>query len=339
MTRRKLPWYKRNPRDYLNATRELTPEERGIYNDIIELLYLRDRPIPDDPRFIAGFVGVSVRKWSIVRQSLLDADKIIIRGDFISNARFEAERGERSEWQESQATWGHLGGKRRAQKAKAQRQGELELSDAKNASSPAKSTTYAKANDPEDDYSGDNLDQFQQNQSLSHPEPLEELDDSFLGENEIIAPINATKNSRKIGETEQKSNDFNAPLQARARASRVQKIDTNVRDSSEDVVGDMQKGERKPRLKTATARQLPNGWTPPPMSDTIREFASHWPQGMMERETEKFIDHAAANGRTAKDWDAAFRNWLRKADDDWKRANRNRPSGKGWASVGHRLTG
>jgi hypothetical protein len=44
-----------------------------------------------------------------------------------------------------------------------------------------------------------------------------------------------------------------------------------------------------------------------------------WPAGLIERELARFRDHwRAAGGANARkhDWDAAWRNWLRKADDE-----------------------
>lgn len=60
--------------------------------------------------------------------------------------------------------------------------------------------------------------------------------------------------------------------------------------------------------KKNRARALPDDWTP---NDGHQEIADD--AGLaVAAEADKFRDHAAANGRTLKDWDAGFRNWLRK---------------------------
>ena len=41
----------------------------------------------------------------------------------------------------------------------------------------------------------------------------------------------------------------------------------------------------------------------------------------MKDETEKFIDYAKANEKKFIDWVAAWRNWMRKALEIWKRDN------------------
>jgi hypothetical protein len=68
-------------------------------------------------------------------------------------------------------------------------------------------------------------------------------------------------------------------------------------------VEDTDKRERK----RATA--LPDSWKP---NEAHAALATERGVGLGE-EAESFRDHAKANGRTLLDWDAGFRNWLRKA--------------------------
>lgn len=83
---------------------------------------------------------------------------------------------------------------------------------------------------------------------------------------------------------------------------------------------DSRKGRRRPTAK----HRLPDGWAPP---DAVREWArDKAPAANIDAEAEAFRDHAAANGRTARDWDAAFRSWLRIAQDRAERANKARPT-------------
>lgn len=44
-----------------------------------------------------------------------------------------------------------------------------------------------------------------------------------------------------------------------------------------------------------------------------------------QKETEKFIDHARANNRKQVDWQAAWRNWIRKADEFSKQRQTKQP--------------
>ena len=69
------------------------------------------------------------------------------------------------------------------------------------------------------------------------------------------------------------------------------------------------KSERRKRRAPETS--LPDDWRP---NDTHRALAAD--QGVdCDHEAHKFRDHAAANDRRQRDWDAAFRTWLRRARD------------------------
>ena len=48
-----MKWYKRDPDAFFAATRTLTLEERGAYNDLLDLLYARDGEIPDKDHFMS----------------------------------------------------------------------------------------------------------------------------------------------------------------------------------------------------------------------------------------------------------------------------------------------
>jgi len=61
--------------------------------------------------------------------------------------------------------------------------------------------------------------------------------------------------------------------------------------------------------------------TSPPMEFTITETMREWATGeglnptVLQSETEKFLDHHRSRGNTFKNWEAAWRNWIRKAID------------------------
>lgn len=72
-----LPYYPRYPRDFLEATAGMPFELKGAFALLLDLIYMMgDRGLPDEPRFIAGQLGMSVKKWNGLRQQLLDAGKI-----------------------------------------------------------------------------------------------------------------------------------------------------------------------------------------------------------------------------------------------------------------------
>ena len=65
--------------------------------------------------------------------------------------------------------------------------------------------------------------------------------------------------------------------------------------------------------------RLPDDWQPKPLPPELAKAVATWPPGAVERELARFRDWAAAAtgpNATKSDWDAAWRNWLRKADDE-----------------------
>lgn len=65
------PYYQRFPRDFFEGTIGMTFEVKAAYGLLIDLIFIRDGRLPDDARFIAGHLGLSVRKWNTIRETLL----------------------------------------------------------------------------------------------------------------------------------------------------------------------------------------------------------------------------------------------------------------------------
>ena len=78
-----LPYYKRYPRDLIEGTAGMPFEEKAAYAFVLDLIYLHSAYLPDDPRFIAGHLGVSVRKWNAIRGSLIARGKLKVSGEDI----------------------------------------------------------------------------------------------------------------------------------------------------------------------------------------------------------------------------------------------------------------
>lgn len=79
-----------------------------------------------------------------------------------------------------------------------------------------------------------------------------------------------------------------------------------------------------PKPKTGK-RPLPENWQPAPIKpDGVAGMViAAWPAGRLERELSKFKDHALAGNVKHDNWDAAFRNWVKKAGEFDERYSRN----------------
>ncbi|WP_278376985.1 DUF1376 domain-containing protein [Sphingobium yanoikuyae] len=91
-------WHKRYHSDALTGFMSLTLEERGAYQTILDLIYDRGGPIVDNDRLLAGYMGVSLRKWAALRDTLVSKGKIAVEGGHITNARaiFELEKSSKT---------------------------------------------------------------------------------------------------------------------------------------------------------------------------------------------------------------------------------------------------
>lgn len=81
----KLKWHKRDHHALLYDVRELTLEERGAYNTILDLIYQHDGALKDDDRFICGWLGCDGRVWKRLKASLIGAGKLYLCDGKIHN--------------------------------------------------------------------------------------------------------------------------------------------------------------------------------------------------------------------------------------------------------------
>lgn len=93
---RSAPWFKLDCRAWLDATRNLPPDVRGLYIDVLALIYDRDGPVPDDDRWIAHQLHISARKWRIARNVLVACGKLTVREGQLTNSRAEIEIEQRA---------------------------------------------------------------------------------------------------------------------------------------------------------------------------------------------------------------------------------------------------
>lgn len=110
-----LPWYRRFPDNFIAGTVGLTLEEKGAYSLVLDLMYVRGGPVPDEPRYIAGVCNCSVRKWNAIRQRLVDLGKIEVVDGFLTNHRAEIELENAAKTAREHAENGSKGGNKSAE--------------------------------------------------------------------------------------------------------------------------------------------------------------------------------------------------------------------------------
>lgn len=153
-----------------------------------------------------------------------------------------------------------------------------------------------------------------------------DLSGSKVGLNSDLTPTYVGDN---IDQAPKKTNENNAGTQAKPNLARAQDRDIDIREELPPVSPPPETAEPS-RKKSKRAQPLPPDWTPAPLSGSAEQIAKRRGKRWVDAEIEKFTNYAHANGRTAKDWDAALRNWLINADE-W-REERSRPNERpsGW---------
>ncbi len=111
MSRNALPYYKKYPRDFIEGTVGMSLELKGAYSLILDLIYLQSGKLPDDPRYISGLLGCTIRKWNTLRKQLIEMGKIYVNGELLSNYRADNELETQRKLQDKNAESGRTSNK------------------------------------------------------------------------------------------------------------------------------------------------------------------------------------------------------------------------------------
>lgn len=98
-----LPYYKAYPRDFIEGTIGMPFEVKCAYRVVLDLVYMQGGNLPDDPRYISGLLGCSIRKWKTIRDELVQTGKLIVSGEFLTNYRAVSELETLAKHQQKQA--------------------------------------------------------------------------------------------------------------------------------------------------------------------------------------------------------------------------------------------
>lgn len=98
----RLHWYKRDPDAALAGMAELTLQERGAYNTILDLLYARDGNLPDDDTVLPRMIGCHANEWRAVKAKLIARGKIWAVDGKLTAKRVETELKQRRKLSETQ---------------------------------------------------------------------------------------------------------------------------------------------------------------------------------------------------------------------------------------------
>lgn len=83
----KLAWYKRFPENALQGMMELTLEQRGAYNTVLDLIYSTGDRLRDDDRLLSVWCRCDIRVWRRCKARLFELGKLTSIDGFLRNAR------------------------------------------------------------------------------------------------------------------------------------------------------------------------------------------------------------------------------------------------------------
>lgn len=86
-----LKWYKRDPKAALHGMIGLTLEEKGAYNVILDLIYINDGRLLDEPKSICVWLNCDPRTWRRIRASLVGCGKLYVNAGYLRNERADDE--------------------------------------------------------------------------------------------------------------------------------------------------------------------------------------------------------------------------------------------------------
>lgn len=85
--RSKMDWYRRNPAKFIGGTVGMTFDVKGAYSILLDLIYDGQGSCPDDGPWIVNILGVgmSVRRWNVIKAELVARGKITVENGRIFN--------------------------------------------------------------------------------------------------------------------------------------------------------------------------------------------------------------------------------------------------------------
>lgn len=113
----RLEWHPRYHRDALDGMERMSLEDRGAYTTLLDMMYDRAGPVPDEDRMIAGKMLVSTRAWRTIRARLIEAGKVEVvdtpKGPALINDRAREELEKQTNRSRKNAESGAKGGRKK----------------------------------------------------------------------------------------------------------------------------------------------------------------------------------------------------------------------------------
>ena len=116
MPRKKIPFFRFYPSDFMDGVRGLSAQEVGLYTMLLCRMYEESGPIEDHPLRLSTYCGMREKTFAKTLEKLVALGKIKRRNGMLTNDRAEIEISDRSHDLENAIAAGKASAKKRQQK-------------------------------------------------------------------------------------------------------------------------------------------------------------------------------------------------------------------------------
>ncbi|WP_375613676.1 YdaU family protein [Bartonella sp. AP153HLJHH] len=279
-----MPWIRFHLYDWISGTDGMTLEQRGAYMTLLVRMYDKKAPIKEDFETLARACNCSQKKFSAIVEYLMRNDKLVETDNGLWNTRVEEELNDFADKKEHISQVRSEAGKKGAQ--------------AKN-NTKQHVNNFAEANDK---------------QNVFFAEANAKQNQAIKNQNKNIYKKTKTNvlAKKEIGSESLETNDLvDEPTEVAAVEITSEQIETSS-DNQPSIHEQENVPKKAKRAKANRGCRLPTDFEP----DYDFAIAEGLPPERVKVEIAKFRDYwrskAGANA-TKIDWQATWRNWVRRA--------------------------
>ncbi|WP_142417236.1 YdaU family protein [Bartonella massiliensis] len=293
-----MPWIRFHLYDWISGTDGMTLEQRGAYMTLLVRMYDKKAPIKTDFGTLARACNCSQKKFAAIVEYLIRNDKLIETDDGLWNTRVEEELKDFSDKKDHISQVRSEAGKKGAQAKNAIKQHV---------------NNFAEANDKQNSFFAEA--NAKQNQAIKNQNK------NIYKKTKTIVLA-----KKEIGSENLETNDLlEEPIEGDTLQSQSEQIETV--ETNQSTLHEQENVPKKAkRTKANRGCRIPADFEP----DYDFALAEGLPPERIKVEIAKFKDYwrskAGANA-TKTDWQATWRNWVRRAVDDLEKTKNTNNNG------------
>ncbi|WP_375689339.1 YdaU family protein [Bartonella sp. AP57NXGY] len=294
-----MPWIRFHLYDWISGTDGMTLEQRGVYITLLVRMYDKKAPIKEDFETLARACNCSQKKFATIVEYLMRNDKLVEIDGGLWNTRVEEELKDFADKKDHISQIRSEAGKKGAQ--------------AKN-NTKQHVNNFAEANDKQNDFFAEAKDK--QNDFFAEAKDKQNLAIKNQNKNNIYKKNKTIVLSKKETEFEdlETTDLIEEPIEVDAIESEPNQIATSS-DNQPPIHEQENVPKKAKRVKADRGCRLPADFEP----DYDFAINEGLPSERVKVEIAKFRDYWNAKaGKDAckTDWQATWRNWVRKAIED-----------------------